>query len=157
MGMRRPGLGLGFELGVSFNSETGKDSGGGSASVGLSGSFTDLTASLFGTDTSQTTDSAQTTTGKQTEFINIDKEGVLKMVEDALKGVGGLAEIFGLEKGAGLSSSSAAKSGTEDLLAKIAGELAKATASKTTLQGGSKESTATQSSSSKGLFDRIGV
>ena len=97
------------------------ESGGGSAS--FSTSFGDISTGLFGTDASGTTTGTglQTIDRTLTEGLEIDEEGLLRLIDEALSGVGGLAEIFGLEAGAGLFGGSVATQQTTDLLAAIAG------------------------------------
>lgn len=148
---------------------TGKDSGG--SPFSFSTSFTDLSSGLFGSETEQSQSGSSTKSGLSREIINsrssnktnVDKAALLKIIDDSLKGIGGLAEIFGLEKGAGLLKSSAAKEGTEDLIAKIAGELAKVTKEEVTTDYGVKnnyidsteQSTSKSTSESPGLVDQI--
>lgn len=139
------------------------ESGGLGAS--FSTSFTDINTGLFGTDTTQTGTgtgtSLETSELTSREAIDVDKAGILKMIEDILTGTGGLAEIFSAEGAAGLFGSSVAKGGTEDLLAKIAGEIAKVTAVKTATQTGVKEaeteSATTQEAESPGLLSNIPI
>ena len=178
--MRRPGLGLGIELSVGINAQTGV--GG---SVSFNTSFSDINTGLFGTDTSKsgggstsqttaerifsdlraidTTKELSNVTGETsdlsktseetTEQLKIDEEGILQLIDNILSGTSGLAEIFGAEQGAGLFGSSAAKSNTEDLLAKIAGELALVTGVKTTSGAG----TTAVSGTSKETGDRLSI
>ena len=124
MNRSRPGLGLGFALGVSINNQTGADTGGG-ASFSFGGN-------LFSDFLGGSSEGSATQDGTTTEKLNIDEEGLLRLIDKSLEGVGGLASIFGGEAGAGLFGSSSAKLQTEDLLAKIAGELAQVTAEKVT-------------------------
>lgn len=148
--MRRPGIGLGFELGVNINAE-GEGGGGGTFST----SFSDISTGLFGTDASATGTGTERTDVTQTEQLKIDREGILALIEDALSGTSGLAEIFGQEAGAGLFGGSVARQGTESLLAKIAGELAKVTGIKTATNLGVKETVSEQESESEGLVDKL--
>ena len=156
MNRSRPGLGLGFALGVSINNQTGVGGGG----LSFSTSFSDINTGLFGTDTSISGSSSGTekTDVTQIEKLNIDEEGLLRLIDKSLEGIGGLASIFGGEAGAGLFGSSSAKLQTEDLLAKIAGELALITGEKVATNVGTKESTSTssQSSESSGIIDSVG-
>ena len=131
------------------------------ASGNFSTSFGDISSGLFGTDTS--VEGSGTSTEKafsrRSEQLKIDEAGLLQLIDKALKGVGGLSEIFGQEAGAGLFDSSSAKAGTEDLLAKIAGELALVTGKKTATDMGSKdvETTSKQQQESSGIMDAIGL
>ena len=143
MNRSRPGLGLGFALGVSINAATGADSGS-STSFNFGG---DLFTGFFGGKTS----AEATQEGTTTEQVNIDEEGLLRLIDRSLEGVGGLAAIFGGEAGAGLFGSSSAKLQTEDLLAKIAGELALVTGEKVT----ETKATETQATESGGALGSI--
>jgi hypothetical protein len=60
--------------------------------------------------------------------LNIDEEGIQKIIDDMLSGNDGLAAIFGGEQTAGIFDSSVAAQAAGDLASKIAGELAKITA-----------------------------
>ena len=142
MNRNRPGLGLGFALGVSIDAATGADNSdvasfnfGGDIFTGFFGGSSSGTAKQDGTETVDTT---------RTEQVNIDEEGLLRLIDKSLEGIGGLAAIFGNEVGAGLFGSSSAKSQTEDLLAKIAGELALVTGEKVATEKGTKETTSVQ-------------
>lgn len=149
--MRRPGTGLGFELGVNFNA-AGE---GGGMGASFSTSFSDINTGLFGVDTSQTGSGTQTSEATTIESIEVDEAGILKMIEDILGGTSGLAEIFSAGSKAGVFGSSAAKAGTEDLLAKIAGEIAKVTATKTTAQAGERATTSKTEAESSGIIDTV--
>ena len=157
--MRRPGTGLGFALGVSINAQTGADSGDG-ASFNFTGN---LFSDFFGgksSGTSSTTGRTQERSSvDQRERLDIDEAGILRLIDKALEGEGGLAEIFGQEAGSGLFSASATKKGTEDLLAKIAGELALVTGEKVVTGSAGKninvESTTTQEQESGGALGSI--
>ena len=134
-------------------------SGGGGAS--FSTSFSDISTGLFGTDTSAsgTGTSTQAIDRTLTEGLEIDEVGLLAMIDKALSGVGGLAEIFGLEAGAGLFGGSVATQQTTDLLAAIAGELAQVTGVTTTTETGTTTGATTeeQTSESAGILDSIGL
>ena len=147
---------------------TGTDSGG---SFSFNTSFSDINAGLFGQDTTTTGNSSKegtrrgtgTTLQSSSEKLNIDKIGLLKMIDDALKGVGGLTEIFSAEAKSGLFDGSTAKQGTEDLIAKIAGELAKVTGEKvtsgrqdqSTITRENQKSNSSQESKSPGIVEQI--
>lgn len=99
----------------------------------LSGDFSDITGALgdiFGTSSSTVASGTSTTTGKKTgtKRLRIDQVAINKIIQDILGSDEGLAAIFSQEQGAGLFKSSVGKKGVEDLLAKVAGEIAKLTA-----------------------------
>lgn len=99
----------------------------------LSGDFSDITGALgdiFGTSSSTASSGTSTTTGKKTgtKRLRIDQVAINKIIQDILGSDKGLAAIFSQEQGAGLFKSSVGKKGVEDLLAKVAGEIAKLTA-----------------------------
>lgn len=136
---------------------SGASPGGFGASFNTS--FSDIQSGLLGEESSGTTTGTSTEAidSTKTEAVKIDEIGLLKMIEDALKGVSGLSEIFGAEAGAGLFGSSVAKEGTEDLIAKIAGELAKVTGVRTSTEVGTKDvaSTETKTAESAGAIEQL--
>lgn len=96
------------------------------------GGFSDLIGgltSLFGTSTSQ--NQSGTTKGTVTEQLEIDEEGVQKILQDILGGTQGLAPIFSEEQVAGIYGGTTAAQASGNLLANLAGEIAKLTAKKT--------------------------
>lgn len=133
------------------------ESSGGSASFNTS--FTDINTGLFGTNQEGNTSQSGTSRSSGTidEQLKIDKEGILKLITDALGGEGGLAEIFGKASASGIYNSTVAKQESGDLIARIAGELAKVTGVKTTTkkEEGEQTTAGTQSSESDGLFDNV--
>ena len=145
---------------------TGADSG---SSASFNTSFTDISTGLFGSSGttsgsgSSTKTGSTTSTEESTSQLKIDEIGIMQMIDQALKGTSGIAEIFGLSAGSGLFDSSGAKQGTEDLLAKIAGELAKVTGVTTTSRAGGEtvesqeDSTSSSSTESDGIFDSLGI
>lgn len=104
-------------------------SGIGSAGSGAAG-IVDALSGIFGTSASQNTSSR--VKGSVTEKLNIDPAGVEKILQDILGGEQGLASIFSGEQTSGIYSSSVAAQASGDLLTKLAGEIAKLTAEKTT-------------------------
>jgi hypothetical protein len=128
---------------------TGKDGGGGW--FDLNTSFSDLNVGLFGEDKEQS--GTGTVDETVTEQLQIDEAAILKLIGDVLGGTEGLAEIFGTEAAAGVFGGSPAKQGTEDLLAKIAGELAKVTGKKVATKKGT--TTTEQKAESEGLVDQL--
>lgn len=121
------------------------------ASLNFNTSFSDINTGLFGQDT--TTKGAETRDLKRTETLEIDDVALFKMLDDALSGVSGLEAIFGQEAGSGIFDSSGAKAGAGDLIAKIAGELAKVTATKVGTETGTINTET--SSESSGIIDSV--
>jgi len=103
-------------------------SGIGGVGTGFSGAVAGLEG-LFGTSSTQKQD--QTVRGTVTESLDITPEGVQKILQDILAGEQGLASIFGAENTAGIFNSSVSAQASGDLLTKLAGEIAKLTAKKT--------------------------
>lgn len=155
--MRRPGTGLGFALGTNINAQTGAGSGGG---VSFSTSFSDINTGIFGVDTDvrSSGSSSEAIDTTKSEELQIDEVGLLRLIDKALQGEGGLASIFGGEAGAGLFGSSGAKLQTEDLLAKIAGDLAVVTGKKVATEKGTKDITSQSETlqDSSGILDSVG-
>lgn len=118
--------------------------GGGGAS------FSDLVGGLtgiFGSSGSQSQSGSGTSTSKGTitEKLNIDQEGIQKILQDVLGGADGLADIFSAESVSGLYNSTAAVQAAGDLASKLVGEIAKLTAESVT----TKDETVTSESKSK--------
>ncbi len=107
------------------------DIGSGVAGIGsgITAAFGGL-ETLFGSSTS--TNQNQTVKGTATESLDISQEGVDKIIQDILSSEQGLAAIFGAENTAGIFNSSVSAQASGDLLSKLAGEIAKLTAKKTT-------------------------
>ena len=93
-------------------------------------SVVDALAGIFGTSASQST--SGTTKGSVTESLAIDQAGINKILQDILGSEQGLASIFSGDKTAGVYNSSVSAQASGDLLTKLAGEIAKLTAKKTT-------------------------
>lgn len=136
---------------------SGHAGGGG---LGFNTSFTDVNTGLFGNDSAGSGTEVRGESGNITkrEQLQIDEEGILRLITNALSGEGGLADIFGAEKSSGIFNSSVAKQASGDLLAKISGELAKLTGVKTLVETRdlSTESVKQQNQESEGLLDNIG-
>lgn len=130
-----------------FQAAGGSGAGGGGGGGSFSTSFRDISEGIFGKDVAGT----EQTEGTTRETFKVDEAGVLKYIEDILSGTGGLADIFAAEGEAGIYESSVAKSGTEDLLTKIAGEIAKLTGTKVT----ETEGTATKAQEEEGLAGNL--
>lgn len=127
-------------------------------------SFTDL-GSIFGVNPSTSGTGSQSniaTAGTVgSEKLNIGEEAVNKIIYDILSGPEGLAAIFQGEQAAGIFNSSAAAQAAGDLTSKLAGEIAKLTAERVTVQDSSQTSTSTsqqqqQEDSGGGLLGGIG-
>jgi len=73
-----------------------------------------------------------TTKGTTTEQLNLDQQAVTKIINDILGGSQGLASIFSDQNVSGLYGSTVSKQAAGDLVSKLAGEIAKLTAKKTT-------------------------
>ena len=108
---------------------------------------------LFGSSTSSS--QSGTTKGTVTEQLEIDEEGIQKILQDILGGTQGLASIFSEEQVAGLYSGSVAAQASGDLLTKLAGEIAKLTAKKT--QTADTTTTSKTEGGSDGLLGKIGL
>jgi len=104
--------------------------GAGGAGQGFS-SFTQGLQNLFGTSGS--------VSGTQTEQLEVSQEAINKIIKDILSSTQGLAGIFNEENVSGLFSSSVAAQASGDLLANLAGEIAKLTSKKVTTNTQSTE------------------
>jgi len=148
---------------------------GGSSTVTGSGSGT---SSKFSTTDTQALDTSQVAgsgTGRSESFLEIDKAGIDQIMKQILGGTQGLASIFGADKASGFSGSSVSGIAGGNLLASLAGEIAKLTAKKvstteeetseesgsfakslTGQRGGEDFSSSTDTTTDKqGLLDRI--
>jgi len=96
-------------------------------------------------------------TGKESQYLDIDEAGVERIVQELLSGTGGLAEIFSGEQASGLYSSSVAAQESGDLVAKVAGEIAKLTAKQITEQDVREDATKTGSTASTQAQDKDGL
>lgn len=82
-----------------------------------------------------------TTTGTQTTASNISDEGVARVVQQILAGPGGVKDISGAARGAGLYNSSTESQLLNDLTARTAGEVEKQRAGTTTTTSGTQATT----------------
>lgn len=89
---------------------------------------------LFGTSGSESTalDQLILGSGITKEYTDISPEAVERILQQVLGGTEGLASIFSQEQVSGLYSSTTAAQASGDLLAQLAGEIAKLTAPKIT-------------------------
>lgn len=78
----------------------------------------------------------RTREGTRTEQLVLDQTAIERLIEDALSGPGGLAEIFAGEQTAGIFGSSVAAQAAGDLTSKLVGELAKLTGVTETKESG---------------------
>jgi hypothetical protein len=136
------------------------------------GTLTGIASDLFGgTDKvkgNSTITSDQTSesvlSGENRERLEISDLAIDKIVSDILSGPDGLAAIFGGEQGAGVFNSSVANLAASDLVANIAGEIAKLRAEKVsttdqkqvTEQSGTQATKSTQENEDKGIIKDIG-
>ena len=105
-----------------------------------------------------------TTSSKQSDKLNIDQEGIDKIIRDVLGGADGLAAIFQGAQTAGIFNSSVAAQAAGDLASRLAGEIAKLTAERVTTQDttGDKSGTSEQASEEKdqgvvgGFLSKVG-
>lgn len=88
--------------------------------------------------------------GTATEQLELDQEGIDKILQDALGSVDGLASIFAGEQNAGLYDSTVAAQASGDLVANIIGELAKITGKTVTTQDEEGAESQTGNSSGEG-------
>jgi len=92
-----------------------------------------LASILGGSSSSETDRTVSTTGGKKTvDQLQVDQAGIDKAIQDILGGTQGLGSIFSEEQVSGLYNTSVAKQETGDLMAKIAGEIAKLTGKRVT-------------------------
>lgn len=68
--------------------------------------------------------------GKTTEGLQIDEVGIQKLLQDVLGSQQGLASVFSADKVSGLYGSTVSAQASGNLLANLAGEIAKLTAKK---------------------------
>jgi len=108
---------------------------------------------LFGNSSTQK--QSGTTKGTVTESLDISQEGVNKNLQKILGGEQGLASIFSEENVAGIYDSSVSAQASGDLLTKLAGEIAKLTATKT--QATDSTTTAKTKGGSGGLLKQFGL
>jgi len=97
---------------------------------GLGNIFGGSSSTTIGGTGSGTTAKVGTQRGTISEQLEIDEAGVQRIIQDILGSEQGLASIFSEENIAGIYSSSVASQASGNLLANLAGEIAKLTAKK---------------------------
>lgn len=85
--------------------------------------------------------------GVNTEGLEIDEEGINKLLKDMLGSTQGLASVFSGDKISGLYGSTVSKQASGNLLANLAGEIAKLKAKKVSTTNQDSSQTQTQSAS----------
>jgi fructose-1,6-bisphosphatase len=114
----------------------------------LTGTLTDIFGSSGSTNVDGTSntqaDSNQNFNTTSTQQTEVDRAAIDKIIKDVLEGNGGLADIFSTENDIGIFNSSEGKLAASDLLANIAGEIAKITATTTTTEQGNQSSSSSQ-------------
>lgn len=80
--------------------------------------------------------STETQSGTQTQETILNMDAINKIINDTLGGPGGLKDIFGAEKGAGLYNSSTSSLLAGNFASQLVGELAKLTAKTTNTVNG---------------------
>lgn len=119
------------------------------ANAGQAGeSITGILGDIFGGSSSTTVKSS----GTVIEQLDISEEGVQRVLEELLSSEQGLAAIFSEENISGLYQSSVAAQAAGDLVAQVAGEIAKLKARKIT----SKSEKSKTSAEKEGLLGTIG-
>lgn len=97
--------------------------------------------------------------GKTTEQLQIDEVGIQKLLQDILGSQQGLASVFTPEKVSGLYGSTVSAQASGNLMANLAGEIAKLTAKKVATTEEEATSTTKQKSKQKegsdGLLGQI--
>ena len=126
--------------------------GGGDLLTGLGNIFT----TAFGSGpTKQFQRGSGTEKGTVTRQLEIEEEGVQKILQDILGSEQGLASIFSEESVAGLFDTTVSKQAAGDLLANLAGEIAKLQAKEVETRDIKTTQEATSKSKSKGVFSNI--
>ena len=116
-----------------------------------------LIPAVFGGGSNVDGESSTRGTSTTSQQLEIDQEGIDKIIADVLGGADGLASIFAGEQNAGIFNSSTSAQAAGDLATKLAGEIAKITA-KTTSTTDQEEDTDTKSRSDEdSLFDSLGI
>jgi len=129
--------------------------------AGYAEAFDTTISALYGEEisTNVTGSSTKTATGDAaaTEQFVVDQDAIDKVISDILGGNEGLAAILSEEQGAGIFESSVAPDAIGELVAKVAGEIAKLTGTTTQTQTFTEtedQSFETQKEEdNKGLFD----
>lgn len=128
----------------------------GSGIGGIGGVIPGISETLFGASGSSEIARLLTKSGTVTEQLDIDEAGVQKILQDILGSEQGLAAIFSGEQASGLFGSTVAAQASGDLLAKLAGEIAKLTAKKVTTTDLKEEDVSTSETEKPGLLQRGG-
>lgn len=127
----------------------------GAFSVGAS-AFTDVLGDLFGrTDTTKVSRTGERDV-RITERLEIEEAGVQKIIQDILGSEQGLASIFSEEQVSGIFSSTVGKQAAGDLLANLAGEIAKLTAVRVREEKITETAQEKSEKKEKGLVEQIG-
>ena len=119
------------------------------------GGIGQLGTSLFGGGQSGSQSGTTETKGTTTERMKIDQEAIDKIVSDILGSEQGLANIFSGEQQAGIFDSSVSSLAASDLIANLAGEIAKLKAEKETEIDTTATNTSKSKTKQKGLLDSI--
>tara|TARA_R110002167_G_scaffold366375_1_gene595573 strand:+ start:32981 stop:33448 length:468 start_codon:yes stop_codon:yes gene_type:complete len=118
-------------------------------------SLVNVGTSLVGTDSRTKGSTTGNTITKQSQRTEIDQEGIDKIIADVLGGADGLASIFAGEQSAGIYNSSTSAQAAGDLATKLAGEIAKITASNVTDSEIDTEGTSKSKNEEDGLMDGL--
>lgn len=104
----------------------------------------------------QAVDASQDTTSTSTSQLSLSDDAINSIIDDVLSASGGLADIFSEANVAGIYDSSVAESGTSDLLANIASEIAELTGTTTTTSSSSTDTTGYTATSGDSDSDETG-
>ena len=118
-------------------------------------SLANVGKSLAGEDSSSKGATTGNTITKQSQRTEIDQEGIDKIIADVLGGADGLAAIFAGEQNAGIFNSSTSAQAAGDLATKLAGEIAKLTASNVTDSTIDTKGTSESDEEVEGLMDGL--
>lgn len=102
--------------------------------TGTATEFSNITSGDI--DTSRVGSETRARTGQQIETVDVDEEAINALINNILGGSQGLAEVFSADSAAGIFGSTVAAQASGDLLAKVAGEVAKITATRTITEAG---------------------
>ena len=111
---------------------------------------------VFGGGGNVSGDSATKGTSTTTQQLELDQEGIDKIIADVLGGADGLASIFAGEQSAGIFNSSVSAQAAGDLATKLAGEIAKITAKTSSTTEQDEETKTKTESEEEGIFDTLG-
>ena len=118
-------------------------------------SLANVGTALVGKDSKSKGSTTGSTITKQSQRTEIDQEGIDKIIADVLGGADGLASIFAGEQNAGIFNSSTSAQAAGDLATKLAGEIAKLTASNVTDSEIDTKGTSKSKNEEEGLLDGI--